>query len=69
MIDVAYVGMVTRYTVALDGGGELQVVRQNQETTSADVVSESGREVVVGWRPEHTVAVREEKNNEEEESP
>ena len=55
IVDVAYVGMVTRYTVALDAGGELQVVRQNQETTSADVASERGREVVVGWRPEHTV--------------
>ena len=69
VIDVAYAGMVTRYTVALDAGGELQVVRQNQETTSADAISESGREIVVGWRPEHTVAVREEKENEEEELP
>ncbi len=66
IVDVAYVGMVTRYTVALEAGGELQVVRQNQETTSADAISESGREVVVGWRPEHTVPVREETTNEEE---
>jgi putative spermidine/putrescine transport system ATP-binding protein len=56
--DVAYAGMVTRYTVALDGGGELQVIRQNVEGTSLDASSEQGREVVVGWRPEHTVAVR-----------
>ena len=49
-----------------EAGGELQVVRQNQETTSADAISESGREVVVGWRPEHTVPVREETTNEEE---
>ena len=27
--DVAYAGAVTRYTVALDAGGELQLVRQN----------------------------------------
>jgi putative spermidine/putrescine transport system ATP-binding protein len=65
IIDVAYVGMVTRYTVALEAGGELQVVRQNQETTSVDVVSERGREVVVGWRPDHTVPVRAETTNEE----
>jgi len=32
--DVAYLGMVTRYLVELDGGGELQVVRQNLETSS-----------------------------------
>ncbi len=66
IVDIAYVGMVTRYTVALDAGGELQVVRQNQETTSADVASESGREVVVGWRPEHAVTVRGETKQEEE---
>ena len=56
--DVAYAGMVTRYTVALDAGGELQVIRQNMEGTSLDAASEQGREVIVGWRPEHTVAVR-----------
>ncbi len=56
--DVSYAGMVTRYTVALDAGGELQLVRQNVEGTSADAASAQGTEVTVGWRPEHTVAVR-----------
>jgi putative spermidine/putrescine transport system ATP-binding protein len=56
--EIAYAGMVTRYTVALDGGGELQVIRQNVEGTAIDAASEQGREVIVGWRPEHTVAVR-----------
>ncbi len=56
--DVAYAGMVTRYTVALDAGGELQLIRQNVEDSSVDVTSEQGREVTVGWRPEHAVAVR-----------
>jgi putative spermidine/putrescine transport system ATP-binding protein len=55
---VAYGGMVTRYTVALEGGGELQLVRQNAESAPPGATSEQGREVVVGWRPEHTVAVR-----------
>ncbi len=66
--DVSYAGMVTRYTVVLDAGGELQLVRQNMESTSLDAASERGREVVVGWRPEHTVAVRG-KSITEEESP
>jgi putative spermidine/putrescine transport system ATP-binding protein len=66
--DVAYVGMVTRYTVELDAGGELQVVRQNMESTSLDAASERGREVLVGWRPEHTVAVRGKSTKEEESS-
>ena len=64
---VAYAGMVTRYTVALEGGGELQLVRQNAEGASSDASSEQGREVLVGWRPEHTVAVR--GRQPEEESP
>jgi putative spermidine/putrescine transport system ATP-binding protein len=63
---VAYAGMVTRYTVALDAGGELQLVRQNVEGTSSDATSEQGREVIVGWRPEHTVAVRSSTTIEEE---
>jgi putative spermidine/putrescine transport system ATP-binding protein len=63
---IAYAGMVTRYTVALEAGGELQVIRQNVEGTSVDAVSEQGREVTVGWRPEHTVAVRGNSTTEEE---
>jgi putative spermidine/putrescine transport system ATP-binding protein len=65
--EIAYAGMVTRYTVALEDGGELQLVRQNAEGASVDAASEQGREVLVGWRPEHTVAVRGQPT--EEESP
>jgi putative spermidine/putrescine transport system ATP-binding protein len=54
---VAYAGMVTRFTVALDAGGELQVVRQNLEGTSADAHSERGRQVTIGWREEQTYAI------------
>ncbi len=57
VLDVAYAGMITRYLVALDAGGQLQIVRQNLETTSAEALEQIGRDVVVGWRPEHTVAV------------
>ena len=56
--DVAYAGMVTRYLVQLDDGGELQVVRQNLETSSAEALEQRGRQVTVGWRPEQTVAVQ-----------
>jgi putative spermidine/putrescine transport system ATP-binding protein len=55
--DVAYAGMITRYLVDLDAGGELQVVRQNLETSSAEALEQAGRKVVVGWRPEHAVEV------------
>ncbi len=60
--------MVTRYTVTLEAGGELQLVRQNVEGAPGSATSEQGREVLVGWRPEHTVAVRGKANNEEESS-
>jgi putative spermidine/putrescine transport system ATP-binding protein len=64
--EIAYAGMITRYTVALEHGGELQLVRQNVEGGSLEAPSEQGREVLVGWRPEHTVAVRGESKTEEE---
>jgi len=67
--EVAYAGMVTRFTVALEAGGELQVIRQNVDGTSLEEWrAEQGREVVVGWRPEHTVAVRSSSSTTEEES-
>jgi len=59
--------MVTRYTVALEAGGELQLVRQNVEGAPIEAAGEQGKEVLVGWRPEHTVAVRGKPT--EEESP
>jgi putative spermidine/putrescine transport system ATP-binding protein len=55
--DVAYVGMVTRYLVALDQGGELQVVRQNLQTSSTEALEQQGRTVTVGWSEAHTYAI------------
>jgi putative spermidine/putrescine transport system ATP-binding protein len=66
--DVAYAGMITRYLVELEAGGQLQVVRQNLETTSAEALEHRGREVTIGWRPEHTVAVSEQGGEREESS-
>jgi putative spermidine/putrescine transport system ATP-binding protein len=64
--DVAYAGMITRYVVALDAGGELQVVRQNLETTSADALEDRGRKVHVAWRPEQTYAIEDGPPDQEE---
>ncbi len=64
VVDVAYAGMVTRYLVSLERGGELLVVRQNLETSSEQALAEKGREVTVGWRAEHAVAVPEESGRE-----
>ena len=64
--EVAYAGMVTRYTVALAAGGELQLVRQNLEGASATATPEQGKEVLVGWRPEHAATVQGKSTNEED---
>jgi putative spermidine/putrescine transport system ATP-binding protein len=57
--EVVYVGMVTRYVVDLDSGGELVVVRQNLETSSQEALSEQGKRVRLSWRPAHTYEIKE----------
>jgi putative spermidine/putrescine transport system ATP-binding protein len=49
--DVQYAGPVTRYHVTLDRGGELQVLAQNLEEGSSEVLELKGRRVRVEWRP------------------
>ena len=58
--EVVYVGMVTRFIVDLDSGGELVVVRQNLETSSQEALSEQGKRVRLSWRPEHTYEIQKE---------
>jgi putative spermidine/putrescine transport system ATP-binding protein len=55
--DVSYVGMVTRFIIELDQGGELQVVRQNLEMSSQEALEQRGRRVRVGWHGEHAYAI------------
>jgi putative spermidine/putrescine transport system ATP-binding protein len=52
--DVVYLGMLTRYVVELDAGGELVAVRQNLETSSQDALEQRGNRVRLQWRPAHT---------------
>jgi putative spermidine/putrescine transport system ATP-binding protein len=61
--DVSYVGMVTRYVVELDEGGELQVVRQNLEVSSQEALEARGRRVRLGW-PEASASAIETEDNE-----
>jgi putative spermidine/putrescine transport system ATP-binding protein len=65
VVDVAYAGMITRYLVELESGGTLQVVRQNLESSSQEELKRQGNDVVVGWLPEHTVAIAEQAKGEE----
>ena len=62
--EVVYVGMVTRYIVELDSGGELVVVRQNLETSSQDALEQRGRCVRLSWKPEHTYEIGNKEGNE-----
>jgi putative spermidine/putrescine transport system ATP-binding protein len=47
--EVIYLGMYTRYVVALDYGCELTVVQQNLATTSMDVLATRGQRVRLSW--------------------
>jgi putative spermidine/putrescine transport system ATP-binding protein len=55
--DVVYLGMLTRYIVELDAGGELVAVRQNLETSSQDALDQRGNRVRLQWNPAHTYAL------------
>ena len=64
--DVGYLGSVTRYTVELDRGETLVVLRQNLDTSAADAMQQLGRRVLLEWREEDE-AVLETKSEEEQE--
>ena len=51
--DVVYQGILTRYLVDLEGGGELVVVEQNLHTTSMDVMKNRGQHVQLQWQKDH----------------
>jgi putative spermidine/putrescine transport system ATP-binding protein len=57
LVGIAYAGSISRYTVALDAGGELQIIRQNVEAAPGRAPSQ-GDEVLVGWRPEQAAAIQ-----------
>ena len=48
--DVVYLGMLTRYLVSLDRGGQLTAVQQNLDGYAADVLGARGTSVTVAWR-------------------
>jgi len=54
--DVIYVGVLTRYVVDLDAGGELVVARQNEQAPAAthDIGQTSAR---IAWLPDQTITI------------
>ena len=57
--DVQYVGPVTRFHVTLDRGGELQVLDQNLEEGSLEVLELRGRRARVEWRSDQESVIDE----------
>ncbi len=55
--EVVYLGMVTRFVVALDTGETLIAIRQNLEGSAADVLEAKGRRVRVSWDPGQTYEI------------
>jgi putative spermidine/putrescine transport system ATP-binding protein len=57
--EVSYAGVLTRYVVSLDSGGELVVARQN--TTAPDTSHEGrGRRVRIAWRADQAASIPQE---------
>jgi putative spermidine/putrescine transport system ATP-binding protein len=65
--DSLYAGPITRFVVALDGGGELMVVRQNARTSFEDAEALRGQPVMLTWRREYTrvITTTEERSTDE----
>jgi putative spermidine/putrescine transport system ATP-binding protein len=55
--DVVYLGSDTRYLVALDLGGELEVIKQNVTTSSMEVLALKGQRVRLVWDRQHTLPI------------
>jgi putative spermidine/putrescine transport system ATP-binding protein len=55
--DVVYVGVLTRYIIALDAGGELVVARQNEQAPAAihDIGKTPAR---IAWLPDQTITIK-----------
>src|ERR671928_143988 len=57
--EVVYLGSVTRYVVDLDEGGTLVALRQNADTSAAEVLAARGRRVGLAWDPRHAMTLEE----------
>jgi putative spermidine/putrescine transport system ATP-binding protein len=57
VVEVIYLGSVTRFVVALDAGVQLVVAAQNRQTTFDDVARLRHQRVQLTWPAEHVIAV------------
>jgi putative spermidine/putrescine transport system ATP-binding protein len=63
--DVVYLGVLTRYVVTLDAGGQIVAVRQNLES-AADALESQGQRVQVAWRNNQAYEIGADTPSEEE---
>jgi len=63
--EAIYAGMVTRYRVELDAGGELEVVEQNLETSAPDLSAARRQRVRLEWSPESVFEIHSQAKEEE----
>jgi putative spermidine/putrescine transport system ATP-binding protein len=61
--EVVYAGMITRYVVGLEQGGEVVVVRQN--AAGPEPAGREGEHAAVAWRPESTFDIATEREEDE----
>jgi putative spermidine/putrescine transport system ATP-binding protein len=54
--DVVYIGVITRYIIDLDAGGELVVARQNEQSP-ATTQSARGTRARIAWLPDQTITI------------
>ena len=66
IVEVAYVGMVTRLHVRLDSGGTIQLARQNLDSESSSQNEAINAQVTVGWRSDHIVPIQPQTGNKNE---
>jgi putative spermidine/putrescine transport system ATP-binding protein len=60
IVEVVYLGVLTRYVVRLENGDNLVAVRQNLETAATDTTEPTGQHVRVAWRPEQAYEINRE---------
>jgi putative spermidine/putrescine transport system ATP-binding protein len=61
--EVVYAGMVTRYVVGLEQGGEVVVVRQN--VSGPEPAEREGQPAAVAWAPGHTFDIEPQREEDE----
>jgi ABC-type Fe3+/spermidine/putrescine transport system ATPase subunit len=58
VIDVDYLGLFTRYIVALESGETMIVVQQNLLSSSSELTARQGQRVALQWQRDHMLTLK-----------